>query len=248
MYTALGFIVWATVWSALPVKLVAISGTVYVLVAALKKIFPAISGPWSMLLNVLFSTASVLMVAKPGDLANPAFWASLMITVAGASGIHGTVKAATEPADVPSPSTLPQPQVAMKGGTGMTGNSSSMTSKLPMLFVAAILCMSLQGCAHTVTAPPPGAVNAIDGNANLVLQPIHAFLLSVSTDVQSGKLTLTATQREVLDTANKAANTADAAEIAYHNGGGGDASVLNAALAAVQSAFAAVQASLAAKP
>lgn len=99
------------------------------------------------------------------------------------------------------------------------------------------------GCAHTVKALTPlpiGAVDRVDADANQALQTVHAFLASVS----ASPATLTPTQLRILDTANKAANTADLAEIAYHKAGGGNASILNAAVAAAESALTTVQASL----
>lgn len=105
--------------------------------------------------------------------------------------------------------------------------------------LALMLTICLFGCHVSAVAPPPppGAVDSIDGNAYKVLAPIHAFAASVSASVHSGKLQLTQTQLDSLNALNGALNVADAAEIAYHNAGGGDASALNAGLAAAQASW-----------
>lgn len=106
--------------------------------------------------------------------------------------------------------------------------------------IALIIVLCLAGChiaAPTPATAPTGAVDSIDAAANLTLQPAHAFALSVTTSVQSGKLQLTQAQLNALNALNGALNVADAAEIAYHNAGGGNASTLNATVAAVNSAL-----------
>lgn len=103
-FALLAFIAVAAFWSTLPVKLIAVAGTVYGLVQLVKKYFPKISGPYAVLVNVLFSVTGVLMVAQPGDLKTPAFWSSLVMTALAAAGVHGTVRSAlTPPATDPAP-------------------------------------------------------------------------------------------------------------------------------------------------
>jgi len=105
-----------------------------------------------------------------------------------------------------------------------------MSRKLALLAV-----LILAGC-HVTAAPPPappvGAVDSIDAAANTALQPAHAFALSISTSIQSGKLQLTQAQLDAMNALNGLLNAADLAEQAYHKAGGGDASALNAAVAA----------------
>jgi hypothetical protein len=119
--------------------------------------------------------------------------------------------------------------------------------KNTLIYITMALTLSLAtGCLpKVVQTPAPGAVDTTDSIANQTLQTLYAFQAKVSTDVQSGAVALTPAQRSALDTANKALNTAVLAEQAYHNAGGGDASILNAAVTAAQSAFTTVQGSLA---
>lgn len=225
------FITAAAFWAVLPVKLVAIAGTVYVLVQALKQIFPSLGGWQSIALNVALSVTGVLAVAKPGDLESSTFWASLMITVASAAGIHGTVKSVAE-------RSLPQ-------------MDTSKAKMLALLFVFGLV-LGLSGCGKTVTATTPavapplpaGAVDAADAKANMALQPAHAFAASISADILSGKLATTPNQKLAMESLNRALNVADKAEITYHATGGGNQAALNAAVAAVLQAWASTQGAL----
>lgn len=105
-----------------------------------------------------------------------------------------------------------------------------------------LVAVLLTGCVHpTAVKPlPTGAVDRVDADANQALQTVHAFLASVSASPH----TLTPAQLRALDTANKAANAAFLAEQAYHNAGGGNASVLNAAVSAAESALTTLQTSI----
>jgi hypothetical protein len=98
----LAFITLAAFWSVLPVKLVAIAGVAYVLVQIVKRFFPAVTGPWAVALNVALSLTGVIAAAKPGDLEDPAFWSSLILTAASAAGIHGTVRSALQAKNAPA--------------------------------------------------------------------------------------------------------------------------------------------------
>jgi hypothetical protein len=245
--------------ATLPVKIIAIAGFAYILIAALKKAMPSINGWYALALNVAFSLAGTVMVAKPGDFSDPTFWATLIAIIASASGIQGTVKASMVPKAATDSATGNNPAsgqgnasntASMKGGAPGSGNiGSSGTLGLVVLF----LCFALTGCKIGAATPPPppaaGAADAVDSHANQVLQTIHAFLAKVSADVLSGAITLTQAQRNILDTANKATNAADIAEQAYHAAGGlaggGNQAVLNSTLTSAQSAFNTAQASIA---
>jgi hypothetical protein len=138
--------------------------------------------------------------------------------------------------EVPNdPSATPVSQAVQKTGVALL-----------LLMLGGTLALST-GC-HVNAAlppPPPGAVNATDALANEILQPIAAFASALSKQVQAGTITLTGTQREALDALNAAVNTADAAEIAYHNSGGStSATALTAALTAVQQSFATLEGQL----
>lgn len=119
--------------------------------------------------------------------------------------------------------------------------------------------LAFTGCMHnaTHTSPAtlaPGAADATDANANQTLQTLHAFAAGLSTSIQNGTLSLTATQRSAVDTMNKVLNTADLAEQTYHTcmtTGSAPvsstcltASGLTAALTAATTTFASTQTSL----
>lgn len=245
MHVFLAMFIATAFWSALPVKLVAIAGSAYVIIAMLKRIFPAIGGWQSMALNVALNVAGSLMVAKPADFSDVNFWAGLMLSIASAAGIHGTVKAAmggsTPPDDKPAtdPNLVPRdgPQMAIKSGVAM--------------LLVLCMAMSLTGCLHTgsaatVPAPlPTGAVDQADATAYKTLRPAHDFAAHISADVQSGKLKLTATQVLAVTSLNRLLNVADQAEQSYHAAGGGNQAALNTAVAAVLQSWSEAQSALA---
>lgn len=82
------------------------------------------------------------------------------------------------------------------------------------------LCLILTACNVKPGPLPGGAVDSVDANANEILQPAHAFALTLSNAVLSTDpnvhIELTAAQKSVLVTLNKSLNVADALEIAYH--------------------------------
>lgn len=225
MHTAvlavISIIVWSAVWAALPVKLAAIAGSAFVIIATLKKIFPSLGGWYAMALNIALSVCGVLMVATPQDFSNPNFWAGLMLTIASASGIQGVVKQATAPA------TLPGSDQKMQVGQGQTGNSGAIPQSRGGTTAALILCLALSfglsGCGLRASTPPTapavlptGAADQVDADTNKALRPAHDFAASISTDVISGKLKVTAGQQQALEQFNRSLNTADAAEKSYH--------------------------------
>jgi hypothetical protein len=112
----LAIIALAAFWSSLTVKLVAISGLVYLVVQMLKAFFPQITGPWAIALNFALSMAGTISVAKPGDLSSLSFWSSLLMAAGAAAGIHGTVKS-FQKAGTPT-----SPLMASVGAQGAGGN------------------------------------------------------------------------------------------------------------------------------
>lgn len=250
MVLLIAVIVATAFWAALPVKLVALSGVVYVLVAGIKKIFPALGGWQAVAINVALSVAGVLMVAKPGDLADPTFWASLMMTAAAAAGIHGTVRSATK--DEPAKNTDVTGTVQVQDDVKASFSNEAAVKNILSLMLVGVLMGSMLGCKPAAagtpgTAPalPAGAVDQTDATAYQTLKPAHDFAASVSADVQSGKVTLTDSQKLALESLNRALNVADTAEQTYHNAGGGNAAALNTAISATLQAWASAQAALA---
>lgn len=76
-------------------KVLAISGSAYAVLQALKKVFPGISGYWAVALNVAINVIGVLIVLPPEKLFSLESLTTLLIagiTAAGSAGIHGTVQ------------------------------------------------------------------------------------------------------------------------------------------------------------
>lgn len=91
-----------------------------------------------------------------------------------------------------------------------------------MKLAIALLSLTLiVGCKLNTGPLPAGAVDSIDATANEILQPAHAFALTISTAVLSTDpnvhVELTPAQKNVLLILNKSLNVADKLEIAYHS-------------------------------
>jgi hypothetical protein len=214
-----------TLIAAIPARVIVIAGLVSVLTQFIKGRFPDISGTGAMAVNLALSLAGIFATMHPIDFWTLATFQQVVEVFVAAAGIHSTARSLRH--------TVPD-----------------IPAKALVLFLAlAVSTLTVSGCAlktAKVAAPLPiGAVDPVDANANETLQAAHAFALLITTDVQSGKLTLTASQRSVVNKLNLALNTADAAEIAYHKAGGGSASVLDASLTAATNALLQVQTALA---
>jgi hypothetical protein len=252
MHVILAAIIWATFWSALPVKLVTIAGSVYVLLTILKRYFPAIGGKYAVAINFALTAVGIISVAKPDDLATPTFWASLMLTAASAAGIHGTVRSAANALDAPKVEVDPFGRDYKAPPTGQTPLVQKDRKNLVLLLVLASASIGLAGCVHSPTAATPGpapalpsgAVDSADANAFKVLRPAHDFAASISADILSGKIQVSSSQRLAMESLNKALNVADHAEQNYHKAGGGSAATMNTAITAVLEAWTKAQAAL----
>jgi hypothetical protein len=122
-----------------------------------------------------------------------------------------------------------------------------MKKVLFSLFAISLLSL-LAGCATQATLPT-GAVDSVDANANEILQPAHAFAVTITAAVQSTDpnvhIELSPAQKTALIDLNKALNLADALEIAYHGTPtAANANALKAAAANVSTAFGTVQSTL----
>jgi len=117
-------------------------------------------------------------------------------------------------------------------------------NKLTLALIAMLL-MVVIGCSNNPKPQtlPTGATSAPDAKSYRVLADAQAFLGSISTSVQSGKLTLTATQKQSFNDITVAYNAAEALWQTCHAGGctaaqqtqlGTQANQLNAQLAAAQ--------------
>jgi lysozyme family protein len=91
------------------------------------------------------------------------------------------------------------------------------------LLVLLVVTLMLGGCAkQAVQAPFPGAINSFDQVSYQTLMDTQAAINAVKADVASGKVTLTATQKSVLNQAIQDYDLAQAAWQAYHSGATSD--------------------------
>ena len=70
------------------------------------------------------------------------------------------------------------------------------------------------------TAAPTGSLNTFDATTNETLQAIHAFVASMVAQNNSGAITLTISQKALLNQLVTDVNTADVIYQAWHNAGG----------------------------
>ena len=76
-----------------PVKVIALSGSVAVLVQLVKTLFPKlVTGNVAIALNVLVSVAGVFAVMDPAHFWTETTLAQVLTVAAGAAGVHGTAR------------------------------------------------------------------------------------------------------------------------------------------------------------
>lgn len=185
MHATLAVFVWATFWAALPVKLVAISGFVYVLLQAIKSKFPVITGKWAFLLNVAFTFVGVVSVAKPGDLESPNFWASLLLALASAAGIHGTVRSAAAKDPEPAKDTGLVP-ISGIAGAGFTDNNSTRYMAEKQAYNRKMAEQQAYGDTINAAEKVMGDAGASKGTTGLVIACILAASLGLAGCVATG--------------------------------------------------------------
>ena len=122
--------------------------------------------------------------------------------------------------------------------------------KIAHTLVLAAAMMATVGCKTVTAKLPVGAVDTVDATANEILQPAHAFALTITNAVLSTDpnvhIELTAAQKAILVDLNKSINIADTLEIAYHaHPTAANATVLQAATATVQTNLSAAQVAIA---
>ena len=78
--------------TAAAAKILGVAGAVYAVLQVLKKIFPSLSGPWALALNIALSVGGVLVAVPPDQLLSVETLVTVLTSVAAAAGIHGTVK------------------------------------------------------------------------------------------------------------------------------------------------------------
>jgi hypothetical protein len=101
------------------------------------------------------------------------------------------------------------------------------------LVVALALALSLAGlgCANkAATAPIPGAINSFDQMSYQTLMDAQAGINAIKADIASGKVTLTATQKTVLNQSIQDYDLAQAAWQVYHSGATSNTAALTAAI------------------
>jgi len=102
--------------------------------------------------------------------------------------------------------------------------------KAKIFFLVLALAAGM-GCAKkTVTAPLPGAINSFDQTSYQTLMDAQAAINAVKADAASGKVTLTATQKSVLNQAISDYDLAQASWSAYHSGATADTAGLTSAI------------------
>ena len=242
---------WHGLLSNTPAKVIAAAAVVSMLVQLVKQFAPnVISGKVAMAVNLATSLSAVFLTLDPTH-----FWSlqtlqSVAVVFTAAAGIHSTAKSLFKapPEEEPAAPAEPGYFIDPNGKKSLAPGANSRAIGLVVTLLMGSILIS--GCGRTATASAPqaapaiGAVDQVDQKANQDLQAIHAFLATVADNIRVGQLVLSSDQVKIVDNADRAANVAQAAERAYHAGGGGDASVLNAAMAAAQSAFSAVQSTL----
>lgn len=102
-------------------------------------------------------------------------------------------------------------------------------SKVKLFFVVLALAAAM-GCARKVAAPLPGAINSFDSISYVTLMDTQAAINAVKDDVAAGKITLSPTQKTVLNQAIQDYDIAQASWQAYHSGATGDTAGLTAAI------------------
>jgi len=103
--------------------------------------------------------------------------------------------------------------------------------KLITFVVLAVLSFGTVGChKNAATVAIPGQINTFDGYAYRSLMDAQAAIDSLKGNVNSGKLTLNASQRVVFNQIVADYNTANALWQTYHAGATGDQAALTSAL------------------
>jgi hypothetical protein len=225
------------------VAILILSATSYALLQALKRLVPGICGRNAVLYNGALNLLGVVALLPPDQVLTAHTLTLVLTATLTAAGFHGSVKTLTPPSE---------PQ---------TGNDPSPTSTAAVALLILVL-LPLAGCRHQIKPPatpvlPAGAVDATDATANEVLQAAHAFASRVTVDALSGKLKLTSREKQAVGQFNVGLNAADAVEIEYHTCGvrrqidptepACDAAVLTKMVVEVESAFGALELTLAGK-
>jgi hypothetical protein len=107
----------------------------------------------------------------------------------------------------------------------------------PTMWISLIvICLALMvtGCAHQVTAAlPAGALNTFDADSFRVLSDAHATVQSIHDDAAAGKVTLTASQKTLINHVISDDALANHLYQAYHANGAGDTTALSQAIQAL---------------
>jgi len=78
--------------TAIATKIAVIAAIVYPVLQVLKKVIPAISGKWALVLNIALSTVGILVATPTDQILTVTTLLSLITTVAASAGVHGTVQ------------------------------------------------------------------------------------------------------------------------------------------------------------
>ena len=73
-------------------KVLAVSGSVYAILQAIKKYYPQINGKYSLLVNGGLSVLAIVTVTPQNELLTLNTLTAIIVAVIGSAGIHGTMK------------------------------------------------------------------------------------------------------------------------------------------------------------
>jgi hypothetical protein len=209
---------WDWLWSELPTKIIAVSGSLYALIQLLKQKLPGLQGNWAVLLNLVGSFAGIFAVMPKDQFFTVQTMAAVITAFVGAGGIHGIVKTVTGLSSTPAQTTNP-------------AAASSAAKIVSLLLLCGVLGFGMMGCKAASTTLPPGALNTFDADSYQSLMVAQAALNSFKA--QSVTLSATSpTFKPVLNQAITDYNVAESAWQAYHAGNGTSAAV-TAALATI---------------
>lgn len=85
---------------AVQARIIAVIGIVFAAVQAAKLAFPAIAGGWAILLNIVLSTAGIVVALPAEKVFSLETLSAVIVAAIGAAGVHGTVSAVRERARV----------------------------------------------------------------------------------------------------------------------------------------------------
>lgn len=97
---------WHNLYVNGPVRVIAVAGTVTILLQLIKRQFPTLGGWYAVAINAGLSIAGILAVTPPDQFWTVTTWGQVIQAIGVAAGIHGTAKALSSPSPAP-PASIP---------------------------------------------------------------------------------------------------------------------------------------------